>query len=388
MSEKILIVDDDIDSLKLIGLMLQRHGYEIVAANAGSQALSKASSDHPDLIILDVMMPDMDGYEVCRRLRANPETQAIPIIMFTAKTLVDDKVQGFEAGADDYLTKPTHPAELTSRVKAILARSASQRRPEPEQKGIAIGFIGAKGGVGTTTLALNVAAALLQAGEKPLAADLRLGAGSMGLCLGIRRSYGMANVLSKPVADIRPRTIEGEIVVHQSGIKALLSSARPKEAQMEYSVEAAVAVVRNLRSMGRPAVIDLGSGYTPTISRLQREVDQLVLVVEPTGITMSMAQEIVQEIDSSGVGRGRLHIVVVNRTHSSLQTPWQEVEQALGQEIRAIISAAPELAFQATEAGTPMVMFQPNSIVANQIVKLADDLNTRIKTLAGGELTT
>src|SRR3990172_4688022 len=126
MSERILIVDDDNDSLKLIGLMLQRHGYEVIAANAGNQGIAKATSESPDLIILDVMMPDMNGYEVCRRLRANPATQSIPIIMFTAKTLIDDKVAGFEAGADDYLTKPTHPAELASRVKTILQRSTTQ----------------------------------------------------------------------------------------------------------------------------------------------------------------------------------------------------------------------------------------------------------------------
>src|SRR5688572_9976145 len=158
MAEKILIVDDDIDSLKLIGLMLQRQGYEISAAGAGAQAISKALAEAPDLIILDVMMPYMDGYEVCRRLRSDPTTQGIPIIMFTAKTMVDDKVTGFEAGADDYLTKPTHPAELASRVKAVLARNTAPKRPETN-KGVAIGVIGAKGGVGTSTIALNLAAA-------------------------------------------------------------------------------------------------------------------------------------------------------------------------------------------------------------------------------------
>src|SRR5215475_13040919 len=179
MPDKILIVDDDIDSLKLIGLMLQRHGYEVVAANAGNQAITKASSEHPNLIILDVMMPDMDGYEVCRRLRANPETKSIPIIMFTAKTLVDDKVTGFEAGADDYLTKPTHPAELASRVKAVLARSQAQRRTANDS-GLLIGFIGAKGGVGKTSLAVNTAAVLGQK-EPTILGDIRLGQGSMGL---------------------------------------------------------------------------------------------------------------------------------------------------------------------------------------------------------------
>lgn len=387
MSEKILIVDDDIDSLKLIGLMLQRHGYEVVAASAGTQALSKAMADHPDLIILDIMMPDMDGYEVCRRLRSNPETRSIPIIMFTAKTLVDDKVAGFEAGADDYLTKPTHPAELASRVKAILARSANQRRRDAK-KGMTIGLLGAKGGLGTTTLALNIGAALVAAGENPIVADFRLGKGSMGLAIGFERSYGMANILARPTSDIRPAAIERELVIHSSGLRALLSSPRPKEAQMKYPIESAVATISGLRTMGRPAIFDLGCGYDDTVSRLQREMDQLIIVVEPVGITLAMARELILELETSGAGSGRIHVVVINRSQSSLQTPWNEVEQMMGRELRAIVSAAPELAFQAARAATPIVLFQPSSIVANQIIKLSEELNQRIRTLAGGGLTT
>ena len=119
MPEKILIIDDDVDTLRLVGLMLQRQGYQIIAANNGEQGLAHADSDSPDLILLDVMMPQMDGYEVARRLRANPDTANIPILMFTAKTQLDDKVIGFEVGANDYLTKPTHPSELQARVKAF-----------------------------------------------------------------------------------------------------------------------------------------------------------------------------------------------------------------------------------------------------------------------------
>src|SRR5512147_1612208 len=126
MSEKILIIDDDLDTLRLVGLMLQRQGYQISAATNGSQGLAKAFEERPDLILLDVMMPDMDGYEVTRRLRKNPATLATPILMFTAKTQLDDKVTGFEVGADDYLTKPTHPTELLAHVKALLARAGQK----------------------------------------------------------------------------------------------------------------------------------------------------------------------------------------------------------------------------------------------------------------------
>lgn len=117
MAQKILIIDDDLDTLRLVGAMLQRQGYQIAVASNGEQGLSQAGSQNPDLILVDVMMPDMDGYEVTRRLRNNPQTADIPILMFTAKTQLDDKVSGFESGADDYLTKPTHPAELQAHVK-------------------------------------------------------------------------------------------------------------------------------------------------------------------------------------------------------------------------------------------------------------------------------
>ncbi len=111
MAEKILIIDDDLDTLRLVGLMLQKQGYSIMAASSGAQGLEMAFESPPDLVLLDVMMPGMDGYEVARQLRANGLTVNIPILMFTAKSQLDDKVSGFEAGADDYLTKPTHPSE-------------------------------------------------------------------------------------------------------------------------------------------------------------------------------------------------------------------------------------------------------------------------------------
>jgi CheY-like chemotaxis protein/MinD-like ATPase involved in chromosome partitioning or flagellar assembly len=386
MPEKILIVDDDIDSLKLIGLMLQRHGYEVVAANAGNQAVSKAISEKPSLIILDVMMPDMDGYEVTRRLRSDIKTQNIPIIMFTAKSLIEDKVVGFEAGADDYLTKPTHPAELASRVKAILARNTTKAG---ESKGDgangsggedsrAIGVLGVKGGVGTTTIAINLGAALIEANEKPILADFCLGSGSMGLFLGHGGVSGMASLLSKPANEINRRTIDGQTMTHQTGLRLLLSSTRPKEALLNYSPETALSMLKNLRQMGNPVILDLGSRMSVPISRLIRELDQLLLVVEPNKVALTMARELFQTFETENINRSNISVAVMNRAQSNLQTPWQEIEQALGQEIKAIISAAPDLAFQAAEANMPMVVFRPNSITSSQLMKLAEDISNRM----------
>ncbi len=377
MAERILIVDDDIDSLKLIGLMLQRQGYEIAAANSGNQALNKVIGEPPDLIILDVMMPDMDGYEVCRRLRSDAKTQDIPIIMFTAKTLVDDKVAGFEAGADDYLTKPTHPAELASRVKAVLARSAAKQGVASDQ-GVLLAVLGTRGGVGTTTLAANIATVLAHK-EATILADLRPGQGSLGASLGFTRVTGLANLLTRPPGEINGRVVGGELVHHSTGMKLLLSSIRPKEAQINMAPDAVSAIVRQLRALAKYVVLDLAPGLTPVNQRLLRESGHVILVIDPQRITLNMAREILNDLQDGGLGQGLVSVILINRTHSSLQVSWQEAEQILGREMLSIISPAPELAFQASEAGLPIVHLQPGAIVASQLIKLAEEVAVRVQ---------
>lgn len=376
MAEKILIVDDDIDSLKLIGLMLQRQGYEISAASSGAQALTKASGEAPNLIILDVMMPDMDGYEVCRRLRVNPNTQNIPIIMFTAKTLVDDKVAGFEAGADDYLTKPTHPAELASRVKAVLARSAA-KQSKPREDGSMLVVLGAKGGVGTTTVAANIAAAM-QSKEPTILGDVRFGQGSLGPYMGIKRAGGFANLLTRPAGDINARTVGSELVTHRSGLRLLLSSARPREAQLNPTPDTVANILRHLRSMSKLVVIDLGTGLSPLNQRILRDASHVIITIDPHRITLGMARSLIHDLNDMGINQNKISVVILNRTQSSLQISWQEAEQILERDIQGVIPPAPELAFQANEAGEPIINMQPEAIVATQFQKLAEKIQAQI----------
>jgi DNA-binding response OmpR family regulator len=123
--KKVLVVDDERDLVELIGMNLQRNGYEVVSANDGATGLDMARKQKPDLVILDVMMPGLSGQDVTRALKADPETASLPIVMLTAKTEETDIIVGLSLGADDYVTKPFSMKVLMARVGAVLRRKAS-----------------------------------------------------------------------------------------------------------------------------------------------------------------------------------------------------------------------------------------------------------------------
>jgi phosphate regulon transcriptional regulator PhoB len=129
MAEAILIVDDEQDVLDLLVYNLQKAGYKTISARDGASALQKARDEVPSLIVLDLMLPQMDGTEVCRHLKADPKTAHIPIIMLTAKAEEVDRVVGLELGADDYVTKPFSPREMALRVKGVLRRASGKGAP-------------------------------------------------------------------------------------------------------------------------------------------------------------------------------------------------------------------------------------------------------------------
>jgi len=131
MTARILVVDDEPDLLELVRIHLANAGYAVSLAATGAEALDELRRARPDLVVLDLMLPDYSGTEVCRKIRSDPEFADIPVVMLTALSEEVDRVVGFELGADDYVTKPFSPRELVLRVKAILKRSEKgQREPE------------------------------------------------------------------------------------------------------------------------------------------------------------------------------------------------------------------------------------------------------------------
>jgi two-component system alkaline phosphatase synthesis response regulator PhoP len=135
MAKKILVIEDDPAISRLVDYSLRHEGYEVITAANGLEGIRKAHNEAPDLIILDVMLPGMDGFEICHRLRSEPDTAQLLILMFSAKAQEIDKNTGLKVGADDYLPKPAAPAEIVSRVAKLLEKKKSITAAEEKVSG-------------------------------------------------------------------------------------------------------------------------------------------------------------------------------------------------------------------------------------------------------------
>ena len=387
MAEKILIIDDDVDTLRLVGLMLQRQGYEISAASNGSQGLAKALEERPDLILLDVMMPDMDGYEVARRLRKNPVTVNVPILMFTAKTQLDDKVAGFEVGADDYLTKPTHPTELQAHVKALLARSA-QKEKEPSQiatvshehHGYVIGVLSARGGLGVSSLASNLAASLYSRTQADvILAELTPGQGTIGMDFGYQNQKGLTELLKGTMVEITREKVEASLSPHNSGLKLLLASENPRDVTLTSQVQNYEALVARLSTLARFVVLDMGNGLPAFVQKLLPMCNERFIVIEGVAGTIQHTKFLIDEIVDLKIDRKTISVVLNNRMRTESQMQLSQVQEKLGHSIAATLTPAPEAFVQAMRMQTPAVICQPTNMTSQQFLKIADAILEREK---------
>jgi CheY-like chemotaxis protein/MinD-like ATPase involved in chromosome partitioning or flagellar assembly len=383
MSEKILIIDDDLDTLRLVGLMLQRQGYQISAATNGQQGLDKAFEDNPDLILLDIMMPDMDGYEVTRRLRRNPSTMDTPVLMFTAKTQLDDKVVGFEVGANDYLTKPTHPSELQARVRTLLARANDQKQSgavdRVDNRGYVIGVLGARGGLGTTSMAVNLAAALQSRTRgEVIVAEMLPGQGALALDMGASNPTGLGDLLRlTKLNELTRDKVRETLVGHPSGLKFLLASDRPRDMHLINQTANYEMVVKRLKPLARFVILDLGVGLQPFAEKTLPVCDELLVVIEGVPNTIIRATALIEDIAALGFSKKSIHVVLNNRQRSDTILPSSQVQTKLGHEILSTLTPAPELFAQAARMQTPAVVCQPDSLTTRQILKLVDFITER-----------
>lgn len=375
VGQHILVVDDDQDTLLLLAMVLEGQGYRISRATSGEEALEIASDAPPDLVILDVMMPNLDGYSVARHLRGYEATAQIPIMIFTAKGQLDDKAAGFEAGADDYLTKPIHPAQLIARVQAVLARSAQRVGLARAARGGVLACVGSSPGAGTTTVAVNVALALAGEGDSVLLANMVPGVEGdppPGALPVTPAGRGLAALLNA-----RPPGVEDVLASYAEGVWLLPGTMTPAFAALREPATAE-RLVDGMAHARDFVVMDLGAEPGPEAWNLIAGADRVVLVAEATRSSLVGLDRLAHEMEQHGCSPERASVVVVHHRPAAEPLRYAAIQAGLGVDQLAVIPADPALAGEANDTAVPLLLLDEDSDLSREFIRLAEGLRTRL----------
>jgi DNA-binding response OmpR family regulator len=384
----ILVVDDDNELRPLLKITLSKLGHSPTLATRGEEGLAFALANKFDLIILDLMMPDLDGYEVTRRLRADARTQDVLILILSARSQPADQKVAMEAGADGYLTKPFNHSVLDSRISEML-RAGPHRagRPVPgtgslppttppvrtgntgslSLPGARVSVVlGLRGGVGTTTVAVNLAGVFARAGRRTCLVELSPSGGHVALQLRLRPTATWADLPLTPNSNMVGQTL----VRHDSGLAVLAAPAEP--VRQSLPGETFQAVLDVLRGGFTEIVIDAAPVLdSPTTVALSAAA-YIFLVLTPEVGAVQTAIGTLRSLANLPVPENRIRIVL-NQVSPEPGLPQAAVEKALGR-LPAWVMPYDRAQAAALAQGTPLVFAQPAAPLVASLVSGAGKL--------------
>ncbi|HMM28687.1 MAG: response regulator [Chloroflexota bacterium] len=400
---QILVIDDDLNLLQMVRLMLERVGHQVETTHKGVEGLARAARMQPDLAIIDIMMPDLDGYDVVRRLRADPATACIPILVLTARSQEMDKDTALAAGANAFMSKPVTAQQLTSRVQAVLqagvnyrvhtdlltepirpaeaAPPSGARRPigadapaevraapdtgvaAPSRQVIAISSV--RGGAGGTTLAVNLAWMLARRGRRVALLDLSAVGGHLALHLHLPTPQHWGVLLGAQSAPDAAHVL-ALTTPHPSAPLALLGA--PPGPTIERLAPGVVqAMVRALAAHWDVVMVDLAALDATAVAALQL-AGLVVLVMTDDLCSVQTAQQTLGLLPALGVDRERIGVALCH-VRPTADIPVETIQKALRRPLAAEIPYQAEQ-MAAIRRGVPLAAAEPDGLYAQALSAL------------------
>lgn len=398
MAYKILIIDDHPETRSIIGHVLKQKGHIIVTAENGLQGLEVAKREQPHIILCDYMMPLMDGVETVTNLRKKSEFNNVPIIMFTAVDDPQQKLAAFDAGADDYLNKPTEPPELIDRVE-ILLESAYGPLPEPATRadgrthlhaspmlpplpeGTAsspestqtIAVMGVCGGTGTTTMAINLAAILAKSGTATTLVDFDLARGHISLYLNQKTAGGLNTLATMPDTEVAEE-FSSQFVSYADKLQLLLAHLNIDGHYPIISGSQAAIILSSLSQANQAAVVDLGSNFNEITRNTVESADKIVICLRPERIALVAARQLLAHFKKILFPQTEIHVVLMDFSGGSVNLPKTAVEGFLGYSVSATIVISPREMAHTVNKAKPLVVLNEKSKASIALQQFARQL--------------
>jgi CheY-like chemotaxis protein/MinD-like ATPase involved in chromosome partitioning or flagellar assembly len=432
---RILLIDDDFNLLQMVKLMLERVGHQVEISKDGERGIALAAQNQPDVAIIDVMMPGLSGYDVIRKLRTDPQTARIPIIILTARSQPMDKEMALEAGANAFLSKPVTANELVDRVDAVLRAGVNYRvhtglltepipprpaepaaavpetpsvprpgpapaspavpeapaKPRPARAArVPIGaediarpsdvpptrvpvvtVIGLRGGVGCTTVAVNLAFTLASPTRRVCLVDLSTASGHVQLHMHLTPSQNWGSLL--PLGDVPdPRTVGQLLAQHpSSGVSLLAAPVLPSAEAL--SMTCAENILRELASTFNPVVADARS-LDSAVRGALRVSSTVVAVMSDDPPSIQTTLQLLIALQALPIEPARIR-VVLNHVRPAIDVPADMIQKALKRPLSVALPYEPGHT-NAIRRGVPLVQANPDSPFAKGIQQLARTITT------------
>ena len=368
--ERVLFVDDEGQIRKLVQTFLTKHGYVVATANDGFEALREIKRQKPHLVITDVSMPNLNGLELCRRLRSEAATARLPVIMLSARKQADDILAGYAQGADEYVAKPVELAVLAAKVELLLrrVRAADVASGAPVTQGRVCVVLHGKGGVGATTLAVNGALALASTMIYRVSVlDLSLEFANAGMLMDLKPNQTLADLSSVRIEDMGEDLFELFVSRHASGVRLVTGSERPEHAEL-VTVPAVHHAIDRLKATSDYVLVDTAATFTQHTLAAIDSADLLAVVTSAHLASLKSANDLLSVFDKLGIPKAKTLLVLNRITEAGLQT--DQVTRFFGRKPDVIIPFAASFD-DAADSGKPLVSSTPSNVGAMSVRDLA-----------------
>ena len=378
MPQKILVVDDDELTVRWLEDVLSRQGYEVSVARTGTEALELTAREQPDLIVLDLILPDLDGLDVCRRIRRELRQADVQIIMLTSRDKAEDIVTGLRAGANDYIPKrPGADQELLAKIRALLAHP-QRWTGELDVQGKVVAFTSAKGGVGTTSLCINFAQALAEmvAPQTVLVADLVSTPGSVAGLVGLPdEKESLIDLMTSGRIGLDHQSITRYLREPPGWrIQVLPGSYDPLVTLDQWGVQILIEILPTLFDY---VFADVGRTLSQGSLEVLQAAHQIVLILAADMDTVRLTQHYLALLRSLGISQERL-FPVLNQSIGREGMSKGAIEDKLGLSIAGTIPHAQSPFVNAANQGKPFIESYPQHVSTMMIRELTQILRERL----------
>jgi len=378
---KILIIEDEPLYQKMIAHPLIPLGYEIATASDGEEGVKTAMANPPDLIICDMMMPKMDGFQVTRLLRRDVRFAHVPILILTALAGLKEKLEAFEAGADDHMTKPFEPAELVARINVLLRRHEStlQQPSPPKTEAHVIAVHSLRGGSGCSSLAVNLGIGLSNMWHVPtLIMDQVLNAGQVALMLNAPLKRTWADLANIPADEIDWELLKTVVFKHENDVNFIAAPTYPSQADL-ISEEMFTKVFGIFREHYEYIIADLPHDFSGTTIQVLDTANVVVMLFSPELASVRAAAAALDTYHKLKYSDDKIKLVL-NWTFERRGLIRKNIEAVLGLPITHVIPFATDLFIDAINTGKPLLSNRPNENLCTILERLAYLLSKPVHT--------